>query len=170
MGKRYTDADKALAKELYIKNMPLSLIAKQVGCTVRTLENWKDKAKTKGDDWAAIKDDRNHSKDRLTTSSNKILLDVAEVVEETMTQLRENPDIPAVEKAEILAKISDSYSKLSKAIKDTSPKVNQLAILRDILAWQEEYIKEKHPELLQGFALMLAPFAKLAAQKLTKKA
>jgi hypothetical protein len=78
----------------------------------------------------------------------------------TITQLKESPDVPAMDKAEALSRLADAYMKTMRAIAANNPKLNKLAIAMETVQQLIKFIRDTHPQHIGAFVDMLDDFGR----------
>lgn len=127
-------------RQLYIEGMPLKGSAITCGVSYDTAREWKAQAKAKGDDWDTARAAYRIS-DRGVDDLNKQL--VEDFVRQVITTTREldAADIPAADKAQLLAQLADSYAKFSKAFGRINPEFSGLSVALDTLRTIADWLR-----------------------------
>ena len=149
----------------YVQGMPLTTAADAVGVSYQTVRNWKRAAKANGDDW-----DIGRSANRMSRGSVDDM--TAQVVEEmtvqflaTLEEVKTNKDLAPAVKADILARLSDSFIKVVNAAGRSNPKLATLSICMDVLRDLSQFIQAKHPKQHGIFIDILEQFGQEVAKK-----
>lgn len=139
----------------------LSTIAGLIDVTEPTLRRWRREAEGTADDW---------DRARTATLVAGVSLDqiVAQVVEDYMSVHARTIDdlktseLPAVDRAKILASLADSLNKTVAASGRVAPKISELGVALDVLRRFADYVSTRHPasapallEALDGFGAEL---------------
>ncbi len=146
--------DKVRGSYVYDR-LALEDAARAHGIPYNTARTWKKKAKDRGDNWDRARQATRMVNDDITAA---VMEDFVLLFQSTMTSLKEAQDMPALQKAEILAKLSDSYVKTMKAAGGGDPKMGKLAIALDVLNMLSEFIRKHYPEQVVPFTELLEPF------------
>jgi hypothetical protein len=145
-----------------IEALPLESLSMRYGVAVSTLMRWKKEAAGKPDDW-----DKARAAARLTALgkdaiNDAMLAELAPLYLSILSDLK-NETIPAIQKAEAMARLTDSHHKTMSIIAKTSPQVSKLAVAMEVLQLQANFIRAGYPHLVEPFSLMLDQFgAKLS--------
>ncbi len=146
-------------RQLYIEGMPLKGSAITCGVSYDTAREWKAQAKAKGDDWDTARAAYRIS-DRGVDDLNKQLVEdfVRQVI--TTTRELEAADIPAADKAQLLAQLADSYAKFSKAFGRINPEFSGLSVALDTLRTIADWLRSQDPA---GLKVLQAHFDDIGA-------
>lgn len=142
----------------YVKGMTLKSASTAVCVPYETARSWKRKAEQEGDDWDNVRAAHNVSKSGVKALTAAIIEDFVAMFKTTIDEVKEAKDISALEKAQIIAQLSDSYSKTIKAAGDSNPKLSALAVAMEVVKKLAEFLREHYPHLLESFAEILEPF------------
>ena len=148
-------------RQLFIEGMPLTGAAVTCGVSYDTARDWKTRAKSKGDDWDTARAAYRISDQGVDDLNKQMVEDIVRQVITTTRELEESK-IPAKDKAQILAQLTDSYSKFSKAFSRVNPAYSSLSIALDTLKTLAEYLKKNdiaalrvlHPHLEEVGAIL----------------
>jgi len=154
----YGDEIKRKVRENYIKGMPLTSAATSVDVPYETARNWKRKAELAGDDWDNVRAAHSVSKSGVKALTAAIIEDFVSLFKSTIDQVKVNEEMPALQKAQIIAQLSDSYAKTIKAAGDSNPKLSALAVAMEVIKKLAEFIRDHYPQLMESYAEILEPF------------
>lgn len=149
----------------YVQGMPLTVASESAGVSYQTARNWKRIAKESGDDWDIARQARVISGGGMAEMTGAILEELAVQFAATLTAVKEQLDMPPLQKAEILTKLSDSYVKTISAASRGNPKLSELAIGMDILRDLAAHISDKYPSLKTDFLTVIESFGPEVAKK-----
>lgn len=136
-------------RQLYVDGMPLKGAAITCGVSYDTARDWKQAAAKKGDDWDTARAAYRIS-DRGVDDLNKQLVeDFARQVITTTREL-ETGDIPAADKAQMLAQLADAYAKFSKAFARVNPSFSGLSVSLDTLKTITDHLRGNDPAALKA--------------------
>jgi hypothetical protein len=141
---------KDTVRRLYIEGMPLTVAAITGGVSYDTARDWKAKAKTNGDDWDTARTAYMVSEqgvDDLTRNMVEGFMREAIVVQRELS----NGNLNAMQRADVIASISDSTSKFSKAMTRISPKLGAQSVALDTLKTIAEYLSKHDKTALASF-------------------
>lgn len=146
--------------------LTLEVIAQRLGISVGTLSRWKREAAADGDDWDRARAAARLSSQGAEAVTSAVLEDFVMLFQSTISEVKADPSIKAIVKAEIISRLSDAYNKTMAAVAKGSPKLNKLAIAMEVMQHLVEFIREEYPHLAEGFMEMLEPFGKRLAKAL----
>jgi hypothetical protein len=162
----HSQETKRKTRSEFVKGMPLKAAAALHNVPYGTARAWKESAKKEGDDW-----DISRAALRLSDSGVRAL--TAEVIEDfvllfksTIDALKEDTKLTPLQKADVLAKLSDAYQKTIKAAGNSNPSLSKLAIGLDVLKRQLDFIRDKFPHHASAFMEILEPFGEHLSHEL----
>lgn len=129
-------------KAYVVDGVPLTVAASMHGVSYDTAREWKRQGKEAGDDWEtarAAHQITNQSTDDVIKQLVDIMVRQAVVV----AQKLEDASIPAQDKVELLASISDAMAKFTKSLSRIDPKLGAMSVALDTLKTIAEYL-QKH--------------------------
>lgn len=154
----YGDETKGKLRANYCKGMTLKAAAGVLSVPYETARNWKRKAEESGDNWDNVRAAFNVSKSGASALTAEIIEDFVVMFKSTIDEVKVSKDLKPLQKASIIAQLSDSYAKTVKAAGDSNPKLSALAVAMDVLKLLAQFIREHHPHLVESFMDMLEPF------------
>ncbi len=150
-------------KAYVIEGQSLPLAALAVGVPDGTARRWKREASEAGDDWdraRAAQTIQGAGRDNLLT---KVVEDFVIQFQAAITAITENDNIAPLTRVEMLAKLSDAFTKTMAAAGRVSPKISELGVALDVLKRFGDYVSKNHPdgaetliEALEGFGASLS--------------
>ena len=139
------------------ERLPLRAAADKAGVSYHTARQWKQKARDCGDDWDKARVASRMVAGGLGDITPQVLEDFILLFQATVEQIKDG-DIPAIQKAEAISRLSDAYTKTMKAAGGGDQKIAKLAVALQVLEELAKYIRDQYPEHLETFALILEPF------------
>ena len=136
-------------RRLYVEGMPLNGAAITAGVSYDTAQDWKRRAKAKGDDWDDARAAYRISEQGIDDLNQQLVEDFARQVLTTTREL-ESATIPASDKAQLLAQLADAYAKFSKAFSRVNPQFSALAVALDTLKLVAEHLRAEDPAALRA--------------------
>jgi uncharacterized protein YjcR len=136
-------------RELYIEGMPLNGAAISCGVSYDTARDWKTRAQAKGDNWDTARAAYRISGQGIDDLNQQLVEDFARQVITTTREL-EVSDIPASDKASMLAQLADAYSKFSKSFARLNPQFSGLSVALDTLKTIADHLRLKDPAALKA--------------------
>lgn len=131
--------------------------AARCGVSYSAAQAWKKKAKAAGDDWDKARNASRMAAGGLGDITNQLLEDFALLFQSTIEDIRDG-DFNALDKAEAIARLSDSYTKTMKAAGGGNASIAKLSIAMEVLSELAEFIKRDYPDDLERFVCILEPF------------
>jgi Protein of unknown function (DUF1804) len=144
---------------LYVfQRLPMEAACKAVEIPRSTANRWKAEAAQQGDDWDAVRAAVALGDDNFATLGRKLLEDYLVQHQATMDLLRADKKMSAIERAETLASMSDSFAKTMASFKRLSPELNRQAVQIDVLQRLAKFAQQRYPQHVQALLDMLEPF------------
>lgn len=137
-------------RRLYIEGMPLTVAAITGGVSYDTAREWKAKAKALGDDWDVARTAYMVSEQGVDDLTRNM---VESFMREAITVSRElsTGSLTAIQRADVIASISDSTAKFSKAMTRINPKLGAQSVALDTLKTISEYLSKHDKIALANF-------------------
>lgn len=154
----HSQKTKRKVRSEYVKGMPLKAAAALHNVPYGTARTWKEAAKRDGDDWDVARAALRLSDSGVKELTSEIIEDFVHLFKSTIIAVKEDEALSPLQKADILAKLSDSYQKTIKAAGSSNPSLSKLAIAMDVLKKQLDFIRDKFPEYTTAFMDILEPF------------
>lgn len=134
-------------------------ISARFNVPVSTITRWKKDALEKGDDW-----DRARAAARLFGQGAEavtaaVLEDFVLLFQSTLTDVKNNADIKPLERAEVISRLADAYTKTMNSAAKGSPKLDKLSFAADILRDLVQYIQAHYPQHAMAMEQVLMPFS-----------
>ncbi|WP_457798108.1 DUF1804 family protein [Methylocystis sp. S23] len=153
-----------LRKAYVVDGQSLPLAALAAGVPDGTARRWKREASERGDDWdraRAAQTIQGAGRDSLLT---KAVEDFVIQFQAAITSISDGgAEIDPVVRVEMLAKLSDAFTKTMAAAGRVSPKISELGVALDVLKRFGDYVAKNHPdgaetliEALEGFGASLS--------------
>lgn len=161
----HPDAVRSKVRSKFISGMPLEAAAQLCDVSYNTARNWKRAAKDTGDCWDAARRAKQISRGGMSEMTGQIMEDMVEQFSATMTAMKEVQDMPPLDKASILLKLSDAYVKTMAAAARGNPKLDSLAVAMDLLRELGAFIGDQFPEHRQAFLDIVEAFGPEVVRK-----
>jgi transposase len=149
----------------FVQGMSLPAAAKLCGVSYQTARNWKRKAKEDGDCWDNARAARRMSGSGMKEMTEQILEEMSVQFMSTLNALKNKDDMEPAVKADILARLSDSYIKTMNAASKGNPGLSALSIAMDMLRDLSLYIGTNFPQLREPFIEVIDGFGPELAKK-----
>jgi transposase len=156
---------KAGVRTKYVQGQPLATAAQLAGASYQTARNWKRNAKEAGDDWDVARAARRMSGGSMEELTGQILEEMSVQFMATLNDIKSKTDIQPAQKAEILARLSDSYVKTINAAARGNPRLSELSIAMDILRDLSTFISSSFPAMRDQFIEVIESFGPEIAKK-----
>jgi Protein of unknown function (DUF1804) len=146
------------------ERLAIEQAAKKAGISIPTAKRWKLEAKAKGDNWDTARSALALGDENFKHLSQKLLQDYLVQHQATIDMLASATDMSAIERAEALASLSDSFNKTMASFKRMLPEVNKQAIALDVMQRLAKFTQEKHPSALAALLQVIEPFGEEIAK------
>lgn len=144
---------------LYVyQRLSMEAACKKLGVPKSTGNRWKQEASAKGDDWDTSRTAMALGDETFTNLGKQLLEDYLLQHQATMKMLREDKQLTALQRAEILASMSDSFNKTMNSFKRLAPDLNRQAIGLDVLQRLAQFAQARHPKHVPALLALLEPF------------
>lgn len=154
----YSEEKRIAVRKSYVhQRMSLQQAADVNDVNYQTARTWKRKANDEGDDWDRARAASRMAGGGIGDMTAEVLEDFALLFQSTMTELKEG-DFNALQKAEVISRLSDAYTKTMKAAGGSNPKIAKLSIAMEVLDELAKFIRKNSPHDLERFAAILDPF------------
>lgn len=162
----YSEQARNNARTYYIRHSVTNVdAANYAGISLPTFMSWKKKAKADGDNWDLQRSALRMAGGGMGDMTTEILEDFAGQFKMAMEQLKDDKDIPPIQRAETLAKLSDSYVKTMRAASSSNSNLDQLAVSLEVLKDLGIFIQKAYPEFAENFLEVLQPFGTELSKK-----
>lgn len=149
------------ARAYYVhERLTLEVAAGKAGVTHATLARWKRAALAEGDDWDRARAASSLSGEGLKSVAQAVLEDYLVQHRATLDALRtaEEADMTALQRAEVLSRLSDSFHKTLAAHARLQPELSRLAVAMDVMKLLAGFIREQYPQHVAAFLQVIEPF------------
>ncbi len=136
------------------ERLPLPEAAKKHEVSYSAAQSWKRQAKVNGDDWDKARAASRLADGGLGDITQQLLEDFALLFQTTISDIKDG-DYNALEKAEAISRLSDSYNKTMKAAAGGNPKIAKLAVAMEVLEELASFIQKEYPQDLPRFAMII---------------
>jgi hypothetical protein len=150
---------RAALRAAYIYEMQgLEAAAQRLDISFASASRWKRESKEAGDDWDKARAAARLAGQGADNVTREVLEDFVILFQSTITQLKTDPDVPALDKAEALSRLSDAYYKTMRATAANNPKLNKLAVAMEVLQLLVKFIRDDHPQHIESLLDVLEGF------------
>lgn len=146
------------------KRLPMEAACAALHLPKSTGNRWKNDAKAKGDDWDQARAAVALGDENFSQLSRKLLEDYLVQHQAAIDAMREAKDMPATQRAQILASMADSFHKTMASFKKLTPELNRHAIALDALQRFATFAQGRFPKHVPALLEMLEPFGEELAK------
>jgi transposase-like protein len=158
---------KAACRAAFIyQRLPLADAAAAAGVPEGTARAWMRAARRGGDDWDAARSAASLSREGQLAVASLVLEQFVLQFQATLERLKTDVEIGAIERAEILARLSDSYTKMMSAAGKVSTPISRLSVAMETIRELARFIGRERPDALETFADLLEDFGSHLAETL----
>lgn len=123
----------------------------------QTARTWKKKSLEDGDDWDKARAASRMAGGAIGDMTAEVLEDFAVLFQSTISEVKDG-EYTALQKAEVISRLSDAYTKTMKAAGGANPRIAKLAVAMQVIEEFAGYIRKNSPQDLQRFVALLEPF------------
>lgn len=150
---------------LYVyKRLPMEAACGAMSLPKATGTRWKRDAKALGDDWDSARSAVALGDENFSHMSRRLLEDYLTEHQHSMDALKLDKNISHLDKAAVLARLSDSLTKTLASMKRVMPEVNRHAIALDALQRLCTFGQNQFPQHVNALIEMLEPFGEELAR------
>lgn len=140
-------------------------LSERFNVPVSTIARWKKDALKNGDDWDRARAAVRLSGQGMEAVTAAVLEDFVLMFQSTLASVKGNTEIKPLERAEVISRLADAYTKTMNSAAKGSPKINKLAVAMEVLQLMVKYIQTERPDLIEHFSDVLTGFGeKLAGE------
>jgi transposase-like protein len=161
----YPPEVRAAVRAAYIyQRLALVDAAAAAGVPEGTARSWQRAARHSGDDWDAARSAASLSREGQLAVASLVLEQFVLQFQATLERLKGATDMGPIERAEILARLSDSYTKMMSAAGKVATPISRLGVAMETIRTLSRFIAERRPDALDTFADMLDEFGSHLAE------
>jgi hypothetical protein len=138
--------------------LSLESAAEKQGVPHSTARRWKRGAKAEGDDWDKARAAARMAGSGMQAVAGAVVEDFVLLFQSTLEALKAAGDIPPLDKAEAISRLSDAFSKTVKAAGMADPALSRLSLSMEVLEALGSFINDKFPQHGTAFLEVLEPF------------
>jgi transposase len=124
-----------------------------------TARRWKLDAERAGDDWDRARSATRLAGDGMAQVAQMILEDYLLLHQSTIEGVKSDLQLQPLQKAEVLSKLADAFTKTMSAVGKASPELSKLSVATDVLQRFAAFVGTRHPHLAEGMLEVIEPFA-----------
>jgi transposase len=141
------------------ERMGLEAAADKLEIGIATARRWKRDAESEGDDWERARSAARLAGDGTATIMQLILDDYVTMHQATIEAVKADAEVKPLQRAEVMSRLADAFTKTMAAVSKASPQLNRLGIATDVLQRLSRFAAEVHPHLAPALLEVLEPFA-----------
>lgn len=150
---------------LYVyKRLPMDEACRAADVPRGTANRWKTMSRAEGDDWDAARSAVALGDESFGQMSRKLLEDYLVHHQAVMDELKKDKTIKPSDAVDMLARLSDSFTKTIAAFKRVSPELNRHAVALDALQRLAGFAQQRFPQHVGVLIEMLEPFGEELAK------
>lgn len=134
-------------------------ISDRFNVPVSTITRWKKDALEKGDDWDRARAAARLSGQGMEAVTTAVLEDFILMFQSTLAQVKDNAAINPIDRAEVISRLADAYTKTMNSAAKGSPKLDKLSFAADILRDLVQYVQQHYPQHATAMEQVLMPFS-----------
>ncbi len=161
----HSQETKRKVRSEYVKGMPLKAAAALHNVPYGTARTWKEAASNAGDDWDVARAALRLSDGGVKALTAEVIEDFVHMFKSTIDAVKADKKLSPLQKADVLAKLSDAYQKTIKAAGSSNPGLSKLAIALDVLRKQLDFIRDRYPKHTPIFMEILEPFGEYLSRE-----
>lgn len=155
------------ARRLYVEESKTPAdIARLIGKTERTVQNWMARAREAGDPWDKARAAYMLGPGGPESITHMFVPLFFGLMNTTIQQVRDKPDMDVMEKITALTKLTDASVKASNALGRLNPTLNRASMVTEYLKLTAEFVAQKFPQHREAFLEVLRPLAEHLVGKL----
>jgi hypothetical protein len=156
---------RAVVRAAYVhERRPIEAAAEKADVSERTASRWKADAKAEGDDWDRARTATHLAGEGFEAVIQSVLEDYLMIHQSTVRGIRDGSDLSPLQKAEVLSRLADAWTKTMAAAGKASPALSRLAVANEVLRLMGEFVRKRFPKHGAAFVEVLEPFAEALAQ------
>ncbi|WP_289345914.1 DUF1804 family protein [Pantoea stewartii] len=148
----------ALRRAYIFSNQSLELLAAQQGVSFSTAMRWKKVSADEGDSWDALRTANQLASGAPEDIARSILNSLMGQFQTTLEKVSSADDIPAQERVQLLASLSDAYTKAIAASKKVLPETDRVATAISTITALSQFIQTRYPQHLAAFVEIIEAF------------
>lgn len=150
---------------LYVyKRLPMEACCAAMKLPRTTGNRWKTAARADGDDWDKARAAAALSEDTFNGMARRLLEDYLIQHQATIDMLRDQSELPAPQRAQLLAMLSDSFHKTMASFKRLTPELSRHAVALDALQRLATFCQQRYPQHVPAILELLEPFGEELAK------
>ena len=154
----HTPEKRTRVRAAYIHDgLSLEAAAAREEISKRTVLRWKAESLEKGDDWDKARSASRLAGEGAESVARAVLEDILLLFQTVLADVKAG-DMKPMEKAEAISRLSDAYTKTTKAIQRSAPELSRLAIASEVLQLLIQFVKERYPKHASALLEVLEPF------------
>jgi hypothetical protein len=152
---------KAAVRAAYVhRKLPIAQCVKGLRPKVSpdTARRWKAEARAAGDDWDRARSASHLAGQGAEAVTQAVLEDFVALFQSTLTDLKDDAEVAAIDKAEAISRLSDAYHKTMSAVTRGNGKLSKLAVAMETVEKLAGFVQARFPRHANAFLEILEPF------------
>ena len=155
----HPDETRLKVRNAYVRGrMALADAAEEASVSIASAKAWKKWAKDNGDDWDMARSAARLAAGGLGDMTTEVLESFILQFKRSMEELHTDTELRAADRAEVLARLSDSYVKTMRAASASNNNLARLSVALEVLELFGQFIQAKYPHHAPAFVEVLEPF------------
>lgn len=141
-------------------------VARAVGVTKRTVENWMARARERGEAWDKARSAFMLGPGGPESITHTFVPLFFGLMNSTIRDLDSKKDMDVMDKVSALTRLTDASVKASNALGKLNPNLNRLSTAMEVIKLFNEFIAREFPQHRPAFSEILEPFGQYIVGKL----
>jgi len=164
----YSQTQRKAVRTSYINDrLDLKTAALMHDIPYGTARNWKKAAEQQGDNWDRARNASRMAQGSIGDLTQQVLEDFAMQSLAILDEIKENDKLSASQKTDMMAKLSDSYVKITKAAGGSDKKLAKLSIAMTVIKLLANFVADKYPHHAEHFNTILESFGPVVSESLS---
>jgi DNA-binding PucR family transcriptional regulator len=149
---------KRLRRAYIFEQLSLEIASAQCGVAFPTARRWKKEALEAGDDWDRLRAAHVMAGGGLEEIGKAVLTGLVIQYQTSLEQLTTDDMLSPKERVDLLASLSDAFTKAVAANKRILPEISELAVALEVIKQLGHFVTEHYPQHRVAFLEILEPF------------
>ncbi|MBF0368571.1 MAG: DUF1804 family protein [Magnetococcales bacterium] len=160
----HTSKTRSKLRRRFIEGGDLAVVAERLGVAIATARRWRREALKSGDDWQQARDAfLLAGKGRRSTMRQGVEKYMG-VYLKAVEALEAADDLEPLERTDALAKLADSFNKITGSVAKLDAKLATLGVAMETVEKLGDFIKSDFPQHAGAFLEVLEPFGERLAK------
>jgi hypothetical protein len=155
------DVRAKLRKHYVFDRLSLEQAATLADVSYSTAKRWRDAAAAEGDDWERVRTASTLAGGDIEQLSRQILTEMLIQFEATLELIKNDAEMPALQRVDLLASLMDNIHKSMAAMKKFLPEANTTAAGMAAIRGLVEFVQDRFPQHGAALLEILEPFGEV---------